>query len=107
MGTDLTLLPFRDSDRYCHELLEVGRYYDHFDKIHELPQREMTEFNAFCSRETEGWDDNCYGKVTQTPYGDPVKYVLAKDLKKVKLPGPVGAFVEALDDDVKVGLYWR
>jgi hypothetical protein len=107
MGMDLTLLPLRTSDRFCHELLEVGRYYEHFAKIDELPSEPCPPIDGFVCREHPDWEDNCYGKVTRTPYGDPLQCVLARDLKTVELPGPVGAFVAALDDDVKIGLYWH
>ncbi len=108
MGVDLSLLPFRSSEKYCHEVLNVGRHYEHYDRVDALPQVECHKFNAYVSREMgDHHDDTGYGPVTKTPYGEPVKYVLAKDLKKVELPGPVGAFVAALNDDVKIALYWH
>lgn len=105
MVMDLKLLPMLDSNTFSQEIIIV-RDWDKFDAIEKLPQMEIDNgFTSYLSR-----DDLCeephYGDTTETPYGERLTWVLAKDLKPLKLHGTAGAFVEAMDDRQRIGLYW-
>ena len=109
MGVDLKLLPFDcDLEVLCfsHTVLNVDRDYALFDRIKEVPSIRVREgFTSYLSRD-DAYEETHYGDTTEDPYGDPVRYVLASDLKTIGLPGPTGAYIEALDDDNKVALFW-
>ena len=105
MGIDLILLPY-DSSFFSHTVLRVDRDYDLYDAIRDIPSKEVDDnFTSYVSR-----DDQCeethYGKTIENPYGQRTAFVLAKDLKRVRIPGPTGAYIRELDDDCKVALYW-
>ena len=109
MGVDLKLLPF-DCDlemlSFSHTVLNVDRDYMLFDKIKELPSAPVREdFTSYLSRD-DAYEEPHYGDTTEDPYGDPVRYVLAGDLKTVGIQGPTGAYIDVLDDDNKVALFW-
>ena len=109
MGIDLKLLPF-DCDleilSFSHTILNVDRDYALFDRINELPFiRVPKRFTSYLSRD-DAYEESHYGVTTEDPYGDPVRCVLAGDLKTVGVPGPTGAYIDALDDDNKVALFW-
>jgi hypothetical protein len=118
MGVDLRLLPF-DADNgsdfaYSHTILEVGRDYDLHDKIKKLPSLPVPSgFTSFSGKQ-EGFDDTCYGLTIKTPYGEELKYVVARDLCAIelrkdahnKLRG-VWAYLSHLPPLTKVALYWH
>jgi hypothetical protein len=118
MGLDLTLLPFdHDSGEFCysHTVLDCGRSYDLFDFIDTLPQIEVPQgFTSYVSR--QGGKDTHYGKTTETPYGEPVKYTTAsmlltvpENIKATFSPKEraIWAYLEQLDQYTKVALFWR
>ena len=109
MGVDLKLLPF-DCDlemlSFSHTVLNVVRDYALFDRIKEIPAiRVPRDFTSYLSRDN-AYEEPHYGDTTEDPYGDPVRYVLAGDLKAVCIPGPTGSYINALSDDNKVALFW-
>ena len=109
MGVDLKLLPF-DCDlemlSFSHTVLNVVRDYALFDRIKEIPAiRVPRDFTSYLSRD-DAYEEPHYGDTTEDPYGDQVRCVLAGDLKTVGIPGPTGAYINALDDDNKVALFW-
>ena len=109
MGVDLKLLPF-DCDlemlSFSHTVLNVRRNYELFERIRALPSiRAPKQFTSYLSRDAD-YEEPHYGVTTEDPYGDPVRCVLAGDLKTIGIPGPTGAYIDALDDDNKVALFW-
>jgi hypothetical protein len=80
MGVDLRLLPF-DADHgdglsFSHTILEVGRNYDLHDKIRKLRSMPVpANFTSFCGLGDDG--ELTYGVTIETPYGEPLEYVLA------------------------------
>lgn len=109
MGVDLKLLPF-DCDleilSFSHTILNVSRNYKLFENIRTLPSLKVPKnFTSYLSRD-DAYGESHYGDTTEDPYGNQVCYVLAGDLKTVGIPGPTGAYINALDDDNKVALFW-
>lgn len=118
MGVDLALLPF-DGDSYSSTVLEcdggtdfvleintaLGKYY-----------RDVPEyFNAHWGT-AASCDKVCHGRCVEDRYGEPVRYVLAKHLKKFKnhpdvqesfVNRAIWAYLEELPDDHKVALFWH
>ena len=105
MSLELSLLPMIDHDSFSHEVLTV-RDWDLMDKIRKLPQLDIPDhFNSYLSR--EGDLDTHYGRTIETPYGERLTYTQAKHLKSIGLTGATGAYVNALDNDIKIGLFWH
>ena len=109
MGVDLKLLPF-DCDMeilsFSHTVLNVRRSYELFEHIRALPSYCVPKgFTSYLSRD-DAYEETHYGDTTEDPYGDPVRCVLASDLKIIGIPGPTGAYINALDDDNKIALFW-
>ena len=105
MSLELKLLPMRCCENFSHEVLIV-RDFDSISSIGALPSLDVPSgFHSYLSR-----NDDCeashYGETVATPYGERLTYTLAKHLKKISIGGPEGAFISALDDQVKVALYW-
>jgi len=109
MGLDLALLPMKHDDPdwgFAHDVLNMQRDYDVFDKIKKLPTTPVpTKFYTYMGRGKEG--EACYCDTQETPYGNPLLAVTMAQLKTVGIPGPVGAFVAASPDDQRVALYWH
>ena len=117
MSVDLRLLPF-DCDRgdwaYSPTILELGGSYDLHDKIKKLRSMPVPkDFNSFCGRD-EGYDGYCYGKTSETSYGEPLEWVLAGELCAIKLPKDapyieraIWAYLKHLPPQTKVALYWH
>lgn len=116
MGVDLRLLPF-DCDQgdfaFSHSILNFDGSYEFYDRINKLPQMPVPkDFTSFCGR-SENYDDTCYGRTVETPYGEHVKFALAGDLAKVNLDGDyyqqkaTQAYLKALPPHTKVALYWH
>lgn len=117
MGLDLTLLPF-EADfpqlHFSHTILNCERRGDLFQDILKLPGVAIEfEFDTFMSKDEES--EFCYGPTQSTAYGEPLRYVFARDLKAFS--GNIGAidnhknravwaYLDCLPDDTKVALYW-
>jgi hypothetical protein len=82
MSLDLTLLivtSFKDGQHgFAHTMIEWGQAHNIYEALDtrafELPTYEL---NSYVSK------GNCYGKVYETPYGDRLIYIKAKDFIKV------------------------
>jgi len=109
MGLDLTLIPMgSDSPEwgFGHELIELERNRDLFDKIMKLPTSAVPKnFSTFRGRGEDG--EHCYGNTQETPYGEPLAAVTMGELKTMRIPGPPGAYVAASRDEQRVALYWH
>lgn len=110
MGIDLTLLPFDCDHEYLsfsHNVLQLPRDYNLFDKIRATTQNEVPEgFTSYVSRD-DAYEETHYGKTTEDPYGEKVRYTTAGELKKCGIYGPSGAYVNELPDENKVALFWH
>lgn len=109
MGLDLTLIPI-DSDSpewgFGHELINLERNRDLFEKIMKLPTSAVPKnFSTFRARGKGGVPR--YGDTQETPYGEPLTAVTMKQLKQIEIPGPPGAYIAASRDDQRVALYWH
>lgn len=96
MGLDLTLLPIEPIDlksppMFSQTVLQLIRSDNLFFKISEIEQKKGTPvpkgFNTFLCREDvkneEGeiiFDETHYGETLTTNYGDPLYYIIIKDL---------------------------
>jgi len=120
MGLDLTILPQHTQGAdFSHDIISLHRDSDLFDIIMELEKtngREVTRngINSFISRE-EDTDKVCYGKTTETPYGEIIKGVQAYKLKKVLKEYKTDSwknkafitFLNELPDELEIWLYWN
>jgi len=117
MGRDLYLLPIKETGSFwlSHSVLEVERRYVLFDEIGKIPQFPIQiEFCSFVGGQTKQ-GNTCYGDAREDPYGDPVKWVHAKDLvalahmeeSQSPFNRPIWAFLGQLPPEQKVALYWH
>ena len=105
MGLDLKLLPMRNSNMFSHEVLIVDDH-DKFAAIMEISSMEIEDgFTSFLSSDA-AFEETHYGDTTETPYGERLMWVQAKQLKAMGLSGPTGAFVAAMKDHDRVALFW-
>lgn len=120
MGLDLTLLPFdADYDELCfsHTVLSCDRNGQLFCEIMALPSEPVLEgFSSYMSNEVVGdFDGIHYGPTKTTPYGEQVTFVKARQLCKLQeIAGLVAyknvavwAYLQALDPETKVALFWH
>lgn len=121
MGVDLTLLPVEGNCHnwgYAHTLLETGRNYDthrELTSLHPKPRLDWV-LHSFVSRVSEGPEkgEPCYGKVTETPYGEPITYLSSAEIvgamEKVKMLSEqekaVLAYLRVIPT-CQVALYWH
>lgn len=109
MGMDLTLMPFGADQGewgYAHEMLDIPRDYELFDRIRELPALPVpAKFHTFRGVGDDG--EHKYDETKETPYGDPLLATTMRHLKTCDIPGPHGAFVAASPDNQRVALYWH
>lgn len=106
MGIDLRLLPHTRTSNGSFDVVTIHRDYAIFDKIRKLPQMEIDDgFYSYLSEDGD-CEETHFGDTIYDKYGYRLKWVLAKDLKSVKIPGPAGAFVHAMEDRDRVALYW-
>jgi hypothetical protein len=117
MSVQLRLLPFdydRGDSAFSFTILELGANYDLHDRIRKLRSMPVPEiFHSFSGRQ-EGFDGTCYGETQETPYGEPVEFVLAGDLCKIPLEqspsyieSAIWAYLQYLPPKTKVALYWH
>lgn len=106
MGIDLFLLPYWRDANFSHTILDCDRNYEVFDRVrarHQIPVKD--DFCSFLSRGKDG--EHRYGKTLTTPYGERLTFCLAKDLKICGFTGPIGAYIDAMEDNHRVALYWH
>jgi len=83
----------------------VERRYFEYEEISRLEETPVQPtFTSYISTSEGGGD--CYGKTTETKYGEPLGYVLAEDLRGL-IKGPIGAFLDACNDHRKIALFWH
>lgn len=111
MGLDLKLLPF-DADfdglHFSHTILNVHRDRDLWACVKQTEQFPVPDdFTSFLCGKQDEYEEKHYGNTVETPYGERLTYTAAKNLKGIAFePDAVAAYINALDDDVKVALYW-
>lgn len=123
MGLDLTLIPIDHDSReydtepstswgFGHSLLQMDRDYELFKKFQRLESGDVpADFATFTSRD-EACEEPHYGQTQETPYGKPLRCVLAGQLVSVKTEElsdrntAVMAYLKALPVNTKVALYW-
>lgn len=127
MSLDLTLLPFDDGGdsrkpewAYSHTMLPVDVVDDGFSEAL-LAEEEATGknvpayFGTYTSRNKEEYSEPHYGNTQQTPYSEPLKYVLVRELipcfeatdDHSERNGAVLAYLRNLNPLTKIALYWR
>lgn len=119
MGLDLTLMPFEHAygdEAYSHTLLHCARSSALFAALR-AQVREQPVPRAFMSyrgRDEQGHLG--YGNTQRTPYGEPLGWVLVRDLvafhshphvRHDPQNRAVWAYLAALPPDTKVALYWE
>lgn len=122
MGVDLTLLIVDgDSIPYAHTMLELERRSHFWPYVQELSssefERPLSSYHATVpDGSMEG--EPCYGKTVETPYGEPLRWVRARDLLAIKQAAlarfcedsanaAAWAYLAALNPDTRVALYWH
>lgn len=106
MSLQLNLLPFKINSNFSQEVIQADQC-DAYEKIKALNKMQVDDgFNTFMSRDNS-YKGAHYGKTTKTSYGEPLMWVISKDLKTVGLTGTAGAYVAAMDDRDRVALYWH
>lgn len=118
MGVDLFLLPFEPSGEgtYAYTVLEVERRRLLWESIkaipsYPVPDRFMT-LVSIAQTEERDW---VHGNTQQDSYEQPIRWVYAKDLKRLHgheavednhRNQAVWAYLNALPDDMPVALVW-
>lgn len=119
MGLDLALLPFDGRD-FSHTVLNCydGRvvFEKLLDEQSRLGKDVPENFRCYLSTE-ENSGEHCYGVVTEDHYGEPLKYLKAKQLVNFFSHIPpdllstetlaIVAFLEKTPPDRKVALMWK
>jgi len=119
MGLDLTLLPF-DSEHppFSHTMLSVDRsdFQPIIDIEERIGKRVPAHFTSFYSRDELLPQEPHYGRTLTTPYGDPLKYVLVRDIigtfNDLRDEGgeknqAIYRYLLELSSNTKVALYWH
>lgn len=104
MGVDLTIFPGKlitNNEFLSFSRLRVNGNYVLHDKIKQLNSYVIPELTGFFS---EG-----YGTVTDDKYGNQIRWVYAKYLASIfdKEDKAVKAYLEALEPDHQIALYWH
>ena len=119
MGLDLNLLPF-DGDmgsmNFSHTVLDCERRSQLFEELEGLPAVRVPEdFNTYLCKDDE-YEESHYGNTQDTPYGEPLTYVLAEQLVPFASHEGVEnhfknraiwAYLKELPPRTKVALYWH
>lgn len=103
---------------YSHTIIELGQWSEWLDRKLSKKARTIPGFtlNSYVARIPDGsWkDENGYGEVKQTPYGEDLTYVSAKEFvdavgkeKWEGLGAAALAYVRALPPDTLIGLYYH
>lgn len=119
MGLDLSLLII-DGDvsdtTYSHSMLACDRDRELFARIMDEDEKAATvEARFYSFRSREGDDESHYGVTTTTPYGEPLKWVFARDLRECfdstdtlsEWNAAIRAFLKHLDPTTRVALFWH
>lgn len=116
MGVDLSLMPLIGQNFWTsHELILLERdrdLWEEFIKVRaiEIPQ-PLSCFVSILENKERG-----YGYLSDDPYGNPLKFTTAKELKKLRTHKNVQchwknraiwAYLEHIPDDWQIILYWH
>lgn len=115
MSLNLTLLPFDcENPPFSHTVLPTYGGHDLHDAVKGLNQLPVPlEFTSYLSRQATDLVNTTathYGRTTQTPYGEPVKYTIVAELLTLDgelRQGAAWAYIAALKPDTKVALFWH
>ena len=122
MGVDLKLLPLDgdcDTITYSHVVLPLDRCYPLWVKIKTLPSEPIPDnTTTYVGRVPDGSAEGeyGYGVTVETPYGNRIQLVRAKDLLKLADHFGVAqswknsaawAYLAAAPPKLRVGLYWH
>ena len=120
MGLALRLLPverFHGGFGYSHSILELGGWdWDLGDTIRDrarlLPDgHDITAYLAKVIPDGACAGERCYGKLVADAYGDPYRWLTARELLPVLREHwpkhPVTAYVNALPEDQLIVLDWH
>lgn len=114
---NLKLLPMtflRDDCAFSYTVIPVNRCSELFEELMNLPDLTVpSTFYTYLGDRTD--PDEHSGNTQETPYGEPLTYVLTRDLLRfkdhegVREFGNAGAwaYLEHLPPDSKVALYWE
>jgi hypothetical protein len=116
MGLDLKLVVIEDCGpcAYGPTVIDVWRRHELFDELMKIKDHPTPEnFTTYLGRTDDG--EYTYGKVTETPYGEHLTYVLAYELHQYR--DHVGvtdnhynraawAYLAQLPPETKIALYW-
>jgi len=123
MGLDLQLLPVeadRGSWGFSHTVLNWGSGYEVQEWIKDKPLTDPPDnFSTFLAYLPSG--DPGYGKTTETPYGEPLRCIRVKYLlqsipagqmdvwlaRRETMKCAILAFLQQLDPEMKVALFWH
>ena len=130
MGIDLSILPqYSENADFSHDVIQLHRDYELFEVFETLQNARGRTIGkdsyiwSFLGRDEEGeFEEYCYGKLRDNPYGNPLVNVLASDLKKALKESdylkknPLGlswknraaiAYINELPDDLPIWLFWH
>ena len=113
MGVDLTIMPESFDDTSFHLLhLERDRSLWGAIEAAKIEHRADKPVRCFVARGSDG--DPAYGELETTPYGDPLTWARAEDLRNVMSGGEIWgnsawiyAALQAMKPDHKIYLYWH
>lgn len=89
MGIDLKLLIvdgyMSDEFSFSHTIMEFGRIYDVFELLDKKAFFRDIKLATYLATISNGpmTGEYCYGVITETPYGNKLTYIYAKDLIEV------------------------
>lgn len=116
MGVDLTLMPLIAPKYWAaHTCIDLARSNDLWSKIQEIPSTPAAKpLTCYRARSEDG--GTCYGDITETPYGEPITFVAAGELKKLRghddvihnwMNEAAWAYLHHLPNHWPVVLYWH
>jgi hypothetical protein len=121
MGVDLKLLivdggpfpPDKPTFAFAHTMIEFGRWYDVFARLDKkaFPMPDGLDFTSYVSQRDDG--EQGYGRVTGTPYGNPLTFITAADFLDCCSGANSGrgkaamAYVRELPPETWIGLYYH
>lgn len=119
MGLDLTLIPLYEKNaHFSSDVIKCERDSDLFEEIQHMEKSygvliNDDGINTFLGRDEN--DGNIYGKTTETPYGEKIKYLKAHLLHDIFQEQKfdywrnkaIQAFLKELPNDLPILLYWH
>lgn len=103
------LFPMHSGGRSSQFSLEILHYrptkreYDSIKAVDQYPVD--SDFGTYIPDKRTDMEED-FGDCTRDKYGNQVTWAFAKDLKRCIIPNPQRAYINALTDLHKVGIYW-